>query len=97
MAKFETHTFWCIRCGQQTIPIMRKAGFMHGKFHRKKLYCLHCQKETNHVEIRYPSKYTLDDFWIEFTHNNFTKEGTRKEPLRQFVSKIRQEEKRKNE
>lgn len=89
--------FYCTQCGNKGIPIVRKAGQQRGTGHLKKLYCLHCQKETNHVEIRYPSKYTLDDFWIEFTHNNFTKEGTRKEPWRQFVSKIRQEERIKNE
>lgn len=89
--------FYCTQCGNKGIPIVRKAGQQRETGHLKKLYCLHCQKETNHVEIRYPSKYTLDDFWIEFTHNNFTKEGTRKEPWRQFVSKIRQEERRKNE
>lgn len=89
--------FYCTQCGNKGIPIVRKAGQQRETGHLKKLYCLHCQKETNHVEIRYPSKYTLDDFWIEFTHNNFTKEGTRKEPWRQFVSKIRQEERIKNE
>ena len=30
---------------------MRKMGHKHGKFHRKKLYCIHCKKETNHIEI----------------------------------------------
>ena len=89
--------FYCTQCSCKSVPIVRKAGQQREPGHLKKLYCLHCQKETNHVEIRYPSKYTLDDFWIEFTHNNFTKEGTRKEPWRQFVSKIRQEEERKNE
>lgn len=89
--------FYCTQCSCKSVPIVRKAGQQRETGHLKKLYCLHCQKETNHVEIRYPSKYTLDDFWIEFTHNNFTKEGTRKEPWRQFVSKIRQEERRKNE
>lgn len=81
MAKFETHTFWCIRCGQQTIPIMRKAGFMHGKFHRKKLYCLHCKAEINCIECR-----NDNEVW-EFKRN--FEEGVYKDEAEESLSHCR--------
>lgn len=48
---YERHKFFCPFCGEEGIPLMRKMGHKHGKFHRKKLYCIHCKKETNHIEI----------------------------------------------
>lgn len=44
------------------------------------------------VEIRHKGKYTVNDFWIEYKYNNFNSDGTRKEPWKQFVSKIKQKE-----
>lgn len=52
MAKFETHDFYCINCGNKNIPISRKCGQQRGQFHRKKLYCVFCKTECNCVEIR---------------------------------------------
>lgn len=56
MANYTTHNFYCMKCGQPTIPIMRKNGQMHGKFHRKKLYCYHCKEEINCIECRNDSE-----------------------------------------
>ena len=36
-------------------------------------------------------KYNLDDFWIEYEYGNFDEEGNRKEPWKQFTSRIKQE------
>lgn len=44
------HSFWCIKCGQRGIPLFRSEGSRKEKFHEKKLYCLHCKEEMNHVE-----------------------------------------------
>ena len=52
MAAYNTHNFYCLRCGNKGIPIMRKEGFQHGKQHRKKLYCIHCKEEVNHMECK---------------------------------------------
>ena len=52
MAKYIEHEFYCLRCGKPGIPIRRNQGFQHGPMHRKKLYCIYCQAEINHVEIR---------------------------------------------
>lgn len=64
MAKYETHDFYCIVCGQKAIPIMRKAGHQHGRLHMKKLYCPYCKKEVNHVECR--SREDVEEFLDNF-------------------------------
>ena len=49
---YETHSFYCIKCGRQGIPIVRNRGHLHSKSHRKLLYCPFCQEEINHIEVR---------------------------------------------
>lgn len=49
---FKTHRFFCIQCGNEGIPLARKQGHKHGRFHRKKLYCPYCKMEINHVECK---------------------------------------------
>ena len=53
MAKnYQTHRFFCIKCGKEGIPLARKQGHKHERFHRKKLYCPYCKMEINHVECQ---------------------------------------------
>ena len=52
MGSFSEHSFYCIQCGYKGIPFMRNNGRAKEKFHRKKLYCLHCKQEINHIECR---------------------------------------------
>ena len=54
--------FYCTECGRKGIPIIRIAGKEREAGHLKKLYCLYCQKETNHAEIRPFGKYNKEDF-----------------------------------
>lgn len=49
---YQIHEFRCINCGKAGIPLARRSGHQHSKFHRKKLYCIHCKTEINHVEIK---------------------------------------------
>lgn len=88
--KLSLSNFYCTCCGNKGIPIFRKAGGEREPGHLKKMYCLTCKKETNMAEIRSFGKYNLEDFWTEFSHGNFTKEGKRKEPWNIFVTKVRQ-------
>ena len=46
------HSFYCMQCGKKGIPLARKVGHQRGSFHRKKLYCVFCKEEVNHVECR---------------------------------------------
>lgn len=49
---FVEHSFYCVQCGNKGIPIRRKYGHQHGKMHLKKLYCIYCKAEINHVECK---------------------------------------------
>ena len=73
MAVFEEHSFFCIKCGNKGIPLRRKKGHQHGRFHRKKLYCPYCKIEINHIECK-----TLDDieeFKINFENGVYADEA----------------------
>lgn len=61
---FAEHSFYCIKCGNKGIPLMRKQGFQHESMHRKKLYCPFCKEEINHVECK-----TIDE--VEAFKENF--------------------------
>ena len=75
--KISPSRFFCTVCGKEGIPIQRKKGQERCGGHLKKLYCLYCNKETNHVEIKeYENKYTLEDFKQEFKLGRFI-EGDR--------------------
>ncbi len=49
---YEEHSFFCLKCGNKGIPVQRKRGFQHADNHRKKLYCIHCKEEVNHIECK---------------------------------------------
>ena len=46
------HEFYCIKCGNKGIPIQRKASSQRNKLHKKKLYCIYCKEQINHIECR---------------------------------------------
>lgn len=70
--------FYCTQCGKKGIPIPRQAGSEREAGHLKKLWCLYCNKETNHVECRPNTKYCYKDFLTELNYKNFNEDGTRK-------------------
>lgn len=64
--------FFCTECGNQGIPIIRKNCKLREKGHLKKLYCIHCKKDTNHVEIKEDDhSYEYEDFLLEFRTGRF--------------------------
>ena len=69
--------FYCTKCGQKGLPVWRKSGSMREAGHLKKLFCFNCNEEVNHVECKPFTKYTYEDFLLEFKNGNFTKEGNR--------------------
>ena len=73
MANYETHDFYCLRCGQPGIPVMRKLGKQHGSFHRKRLYCPHCKVEINHVEVR--NQEEKEQFLEAFNNGEYKNEA----------------------
>ena len=47
----EKSKFFCTQCGNEGIPIIRKKSHLRKKGHLKKLYCIYCKKEINHIEV----------------------------------------------
>lgn len=62
--------FYCTRCGTKGMPLARKMGKQRENGHLKKIYCLHCKMETNHVEIRpFDYEYTVEDLKRDIENN----------------------------
>ncbi len=89
MAKMMMSDFYCTQCGNKGIPVIRYDNKIREPGHLKKLYCIYCNQENNHVECKEFSKYTHEDFLIEFNNGNFTPEGERRLPWKQFLAKER--------
>jgi len=69
--KMTQSRFYCTQCGNEGIPLMRKAGQQRESGHLKKLFCIYCNKEVNHAEIRDSGGYTYEDFKKEFELGRF--------------------------
>lgn len=54
MAKdnFTVSNLYCVKCGNKGIPVPRKMSKQREEGHLKKMYCVHCMMETNHLEYR---------------------------------------------
>lgn len=79
--KCDTHDFYCIKCGHKGIPLSRNRGHQHGRFHRKKIFCLYCQQEVNHIECKTPEDV------LEFKEN--FENGVYKDEAEESVSYVR--------
>ena len=69
--KMALSDFYCTECGSKGIPIMRKPGQNREAGHLKRLFCLKCKTETNHVEIRPYGTYQYSSFLEEFNLGRF--------------------------
>ena len=79
--KFNEHDFYCIKCGHKGIPLSRKQGHQHGRFHRKKLFCIYGQQEVNHIACK------NDEDVAEFKRN--FENGVYKDEAEESVSYVR--------
>ena len=66
MRKTVTSDFYCVCCGKKGIPLSRKEGRLKKGGHLKKIYCIYCQEQTNHAEVKPCGDYTYEDFREEF-------------------------------
>ena len=73
MASYENHDFYCMNCGRKGIPLSRRVSLQHGKFHRKKLYCIYCKEEVNHIECRTPEE--VEEFKENFENGVYKDEA----------------------
>lgn len=79
-----TSDFYCTKCGRKGIPIVRRAGQQREAGHLKKLFCLYCQEETNHAEVRPFGAYNVEDFREEFELGRFV--DGQKIPIAELMS-----------
>ena len=79
--KYDVHDFYCLKCGKKGIPLSRKHGFQHERFHRKKLYCIFCGEEVNHIECK-----SAED--VEIFKENFEK-GVYQDEAEESISYLR--------
>lgn len=86
--------FYCVNCLTKGIPIPRRSGSERKAGHLKRLYCLNCKKEFNHVECKAGTRYDFDDLIFEKENGNFDEEGNRLMPYGLFKEKIRKEKRR---
>ena len=80
--------FYCCKCGQRGLPIIRTAGAEREAGHLKKLWCMNCKQEVNHAECIPFSKYTYQEFLLEYNYNNFDEQQNRKEKFGIFKSNL---------
>lgn len=85
---YEIHDFYCIACGQKGMPLARKNGKQRERFHRKKLYCLNCKTEVNHIECK-----TQEE--VETFKENF-RNGVYKDEAEESLSFMRAEQMKTN-
>ena len=50
--KIDIHDFYCLNCGNRSMPCVRPQAHRREQFHRKKLYCPHCGLTVNHIECK---------------------------------------------
>lgn len=70
---YESHDFYCLKCGKKTIPLSRNYGHKHARGHRKKLYCPWCKMECNAIEIT--SMEEKEEFERKFAEGAFKDEA----------------------
>lgn len=78
---FESHDFYCMKCGKKGIPLPRNKGRVRKENHIKHLWCLNCRERTPHMECRNEEekekmkKLTPPEQGEEFYHENKEKGG----------------------
>lgn len=70
---YETTDFYCINCGNKSIPLSRAGNKKKGKGHRKNMYCPTCKHTVNHIECR--NSYEVDEFLEDFKNGVYKDEA----------------------
>lgn len=91
MKMIKDNEFYCVKCGNKGMSIVRIAGKERESGHLKKIWCFKCKEETNHVECKPWTHYTHDDFLIEYNYGNFDEQGNRITPYGLFKNKLKKE------
>ena len=70
---YSVHDFYCLKCGNKGLPIQRGRNLQREKFHRKKLYCIHCKEEVNHIECK--TYEEVETFKLNFKNGVYINEA----------------------
>lgn len=90
---FSASDMYCCKCGRKGLNVYRKNSQNREPGHLKNLYCIYCNCNWNHVEIRpFCSDYNYEDFQLEMQYKNFNELGNRKKPYRIFRGELKQKE-----
>jgi hypothetical protein len=81
---FTISRMFCTECGKEGVMVPRQVGKQREAGHLKKMFCLECQKTTNHAEIRPFGAYRLEDFQEEFRLGRFV--NGEKVPVAELLS-----------
>lgn len=68
---FTVSDFYCVRCGSKGMPLPRKMSKQKEQGHMKKLFCLKCKCEVNHMEVRPFGEYVYENFKEDFENGKF--------------------------
>lgn len=68
----QTTDFYCTKCGNKGMPLARKKSHTKEMGHMKKIWCLHCKEEINHVEIR-PFDYNYETLMAKLKNGELYK------------------------
>lgn len=75
MSKTTTSKFYCLKCGERTF-LPRRLSKMREKGHFKKIYCIKCKGEVNHLEVREFDLGFSEESFLEDVRNGVYKEIT---------------------
>lgn len=70
---WDTVNFYCVNCGNKSIPLARAGNKRKGKGHRKRMYCPTCQHTVNHIECR--DIYEVEEFREDFENGAYEDEA----------------------
>ena len=70
---YQESDFYCIACGKRGLPVQRPSSHKRERFHRKKLYCIHCKTTVNHIECK--DDFEASDFKELFSNGYFQEEA----------------------
>ena len=73
MRNYSEHKFYCMNCGRVGIPLMRPDSRRHERHHRKKLFCLTCKTEVNHIECSNSDE--INEFLTNFKEGVYKNEA----------------------
>ena len=83
--KMKSSTMKCTQCGTE-YTIQRVVGKEKECGHLKKVWCVKCRKDTNHVELG--AHYFRQDYYMEVLTNNFSPEGEREKSLGELKKEL---------